>query len=71
MLYGTFEVNQVNHTQLLKPYLSKPVTNSNIKKIAIIGGGISGATTAHSLAQRGYQVTLFERNAALAQEASG
>jgi len=37
----------------------------------VIGGGLAGASTAHSLAIRGWQVTLLERHGALAQEASG
>lgn len=37
----------------------------------VVGGGIAGAATAHSLAKRGYCVTLIERHAALAAEASG
>jgi tRNA 5-methylaminomethyl-2-thiouridine biosynthesis bifunctional protein len=41
------------------------------KKAIVIGGGISGATTAYSLAKRGYTVTLYEKNAELATEASG
>jgi tRNA 5-methylaminomethyl-2-thiouridine biosynthesis bifunctional protein len=37
----------------------------------IIGGGIAGTSSAYSLALRGWQVTLVERHADLAQEASG
>lgn len=40
------------------------------KSIAIIGGGITGVTTAYSLANRGYQVTLFEKNRYPAMETS-
>ena len=31
-------------------------------KIAIIGAGITGVTTAYSLIKRGYRVTVFDRN---------
>jgi tRNA 5-methylaminomethyl-2-thiouridine biosynthesis bifunctional protein len=41
------------------------------RQAVIIGGGIAGASSAHALASRGWQVTLIERHAALAQEASG
>ena len=37
----------------------------------VIGGGIAGVSTAFSLAQRGFRVTLIERHANLAAEASG
>ena len=38
--------------------------------IAILGGGILGTCTALELADRGYRVTLFERNAEVLSEAS-
>ncbi len=37
----------------------------------IIGGGIAGCAAARALAERGIQVTLFERRASIATEASG
>ncbi len=37
----------------------------------IIGGGIAGCSTAYALAQHGVSVTLIERHAEIAQEASG
>ena len=37
----------------------------------VIGGGIAGCQIAHALATRGWQVTLLERHARLATEASG
>lgn len=40
-------------------------------KIAVIGGGIFGSTTAYILASRGAEVDLFERNDDLLKEASG
>ncbi|MDR2212310.1 MAG: FAD-dependent 5-carboxymethylaminomethyl-2-thiouridine(34) oxidoreductase MnmC [Pseudomonadales bacterium] len=39
--------------------------------VAIVGGGLAGCGTAFALAQSGWQVTLFEREAALASAASG
>ncbi len=41
------------------------------KQAIIVGGGIAGCTSAAVLAQRGWQVTLLERNNNLAAEASG
>lgn len=53
------------------PWFAK-YTNTNLsKKVIVIGGGLSGASTAYSLAKRGYNVILYEKNSALALEASG
>lgn len=41
-----------------------------MKSIAVIGGGITGVTTAYALAQRGYAVTLFEKQRYAAMETS-
>lgn len=41
------------------------------KTATIIGAGIAGCATAYALANRGVQVTLLERNASIANEASG
>ena len=42
----------------------------SMKSIAIIGGGITGVTTAYALAKRGFEVTLFERHRYSAMETS-
>jgi D-amino-acid dehydrogenase len=39
-------------------------------QVLVIGGGIIGVTTAYCLRQRGLEVTVLERNAGVAQEAS-
>ena len=41
-----------------------------MKTIAIVGGGITGVTTAYALARRGFSVTLFERHRYAAMETS-
>ena len=41
-----------------------------MKSIAIIGGGITGVTTAYALAKRGFNVTLFEQHRYAAMETS-
>lgn len=41
------------------------------QRVAIIGAGIAGATTAVELSKRGFNVTLFDRSTALASGGSG
>ncbi len=41
-----------------------------MKTIAVIGGGITGVTTAYAIAKRGFTVTLFERHRYAAMETS-
>lgn len=42
-----------------------------VREAVVIGGGLAGNASAYSLALRGWQVTLVERHAQLASEASG
>lgn len=43
---------------------------TNDKKIAVIGGGVTGVTTAYQLLKKGFNVTLFERHRDAAMETS-
>jgi tRNA 5-methylaminomethyl-2-thiouridine biosynthesis bifunctional protein len=54
-----------------KPWFSRPQQPIGERSALVIGAGLAGCATASSLAQRGWQVTLLERHAAIAQEASG
>lgn len=50
--------------------LANPRPNKD-KRVAIIGAGIAGITTARELVARGYQVEIFERESAAAMGGSG
>jgi tRNA 5-methylaminomethyl-2-thiouridine biosynthesis bifunctional protein len=54
-----------------KPWFARPVLELEERKALVIGAGLAGCATAASLAARGWQVSLLERHADLAQEASG
>jgi tRNA 5-methylaminomethyl-2-thiouridine biosynthesis bifunctional protein len=40
-------------------------------RVAVIGGGLAGASAAYAAAQAGMEVTIYERHSSAAQEASG
>ncbi|AWY43506.1 bifunctional tRNA (5-methylaminomethyl-2-thiouridine)(34)-methyltransferase MnmD/FAD-dependent 5-carboxymethylaminomethyl-2-thiouridine(34) oxidoreductase MnmC [Pseudomonas putida] len=54
-----------------KPWFARPTSLTDERRALVIGAGLAGCATAASLAARGWQVSLLERHAALAQEASG
>jgi tRNA 5-methylaminomethyl-2-thiouridine biosynthesis bifunctional protein len=74
MLFGQF-AGQVQGNSLNVPssvIASSTIENSaNVSSAIVIGGGIAGCATAYALAIRGIKVTLLERHAHIAQEASG
>nr|WP_307188168.1 FAD-dependent 5-carboxymethylaminomethyl-2-thiouridine(34) oxidoreductase MnmC [Duganella sp. OV510] len=51
-----------------KPQVAPP---EPVRRAVIIGAGVAGSSAAHRLCARGWQVTLIERHAQPAQEASG
>ncbi|WP_434628145.1 bifunctional tRNA (5-methylaminomethyl-2-thiouridine)(34)-methyltransferase MnmD/FAD-dependent 5-carboxymethylaminomethyl-2-thiouridine(34) oxidoreductase MnmC [Chromobacterium sp. CV08] len=53
------------------PWYARPPQRWRERSAIVVGGGISGAATARSLAGRGWQVTLIERLPHLAGAASG
>ncbi|SEN05174.1 tRNA 5-methylaminomethyl-2-thiouridine biosynthesis bifunctional protein [Pseudomonas sp. ok272] len=55
----------------VKPWFARPAQVIEQRHAMVIGAGLAGCATASSLAARGWQVSLLERHADLAQEASG
>jgi tRNA 5-methylaminomethyl-2-thiouridine biosynthesis bifunctional protein len=54
-----------------KPWFARPAPLTGERHALVIGAGLAGCASAASLAARGWQVSLLERHAAVAQEASG
>ena len=70
MLTGNYSGTAVGDWQ--PPWFARPCPPTDrAKRALVIGAGISGCATAYSLARRGWQVCILERNAAPAMEASG
>ena len=53
------------------PWYARPTATGGPRQALVIGAGLAGSASAASLATRGWQVTVLERHAAPAQEASG
>jgi tRNA 5-methylaminomethyl-2-thiouridine biosynthesis bifunctional protein len=53
------------------PWFDRPQFTPKVRHALVIGAGLAGCATAASLAARGWQVTLLERQHDVAQEASG
>ncbi|WP_040661666.1 bifunctional tRNA (5-methylaminomethyl-2-thiouridine)(34)-methyltransferase MnmD/FAD-dependent 5-carboxymethylaminomethyl-2-thiouridine(34) oxidoreductase MnmC [Neptuniibacter caesariensis] len=69
MLIGTFTGKQKQKT-IAKPWFELP-RGDKPESVTIIGGGLSGCTTARALAERDIQVTLIEKEDQLATGGSG
>ncbi len=53
------------------PWFARPARHTGERTAIVIGAGLAGTATAHSLAVRGWHVTIIDRHDALAAEASG
>lgn len=68
MLAGPFQGATANAPA--PAWFARPAAPTQ-RRALILGGGLAGCSAAASLAQRGWQVELVERRAALAEETSG
>ncbi|AJE20825.1 bifunctional tRNA (5-methylaminomethyl-2-thiouridine)(34)-methyltransferase MnmD/FAD-dependent 5-carboxymethylaminomethyl-2-thiouridine(34) oxidoreductase MnmC [Azotobacter chroococcum] len=68
MLAGRFEGTP---QEAAKPWFARPPRPAGPREALVIGAGLAGCAAAASLARRGWQVTLLERRAAVAEETSG
>ncbi|MTI13824.1 bifunctional tRNA (5-methylaminomethyl-2-thiouridine)(34)-methyltransferase MnmD/FAD-dependent 5-carboxymethylaminomethyl-2-thiouridine(34) oxidoreductase MnmC [Sansalvadorimonas verongulae] len=64
---------QIPHqtTNVNKPWLESVAYKGDKRQALIIGAGLAGASTAHALAERGWQVTVLDKNERPADGASG
>ncbi|WP_067984404.1 bifunctional tRNA (5-methylaminomethyl-2-thiouridine)(34)-methyltransferase MnmD/FAD-dependent 5-carboxymethylaminomethyl-2-thiouridine(34) oxidoreductase MnmC [Neptuniibacter pectenicola] len=69
IIAGTF-IEHKTPTLDTKPWFSLP-KSARPTHVTIIGGGLSGCSTAYSLAQRGIKVTIIEKEKRLATAGSG
>ncbi|RRV07967.1 bifunctional tRNA (5-methylaminomethyl-2-thiouridine)(34)-methyltransferase MnmD/FAD-dependent 5-carboxymethylaminomethyl-2-thiouridine(34) oxidoreductase MnmC [Pseudomonas sp. v388] len=73
VLRGTFIAwpQEVPAPPRAAPWFARPAAVQGERKALVIGAGLAGCATAHSLARRGWQVSVLERHGQAAQEASG
>ncbi len=71
MLTGIFISNNRPSAQNISPPWFQIPDPLQVKTVTIIGAGVAGCSTAYALAQRGWQVTLVDRNPQIAAEGSG
>lgn len=68
---GVFLGNDCAPAPAPKPWFARPEPVTGERHALVVGAGLAGCATAASLAARGWRVSLLERHAELAQEASG
>ena len=68
MLRGVFEGRE--HKPIMHPCFCLPKEQKSIKRVAIIGAGLAGTSTAYVLAQAGIACTIYDEQG-IAQAASG
>ncbi len=74
MLVGHFTAAQPDTEPALPPSplpWHQPAATASVHSVVVVGAGLAGCTTARALAERGLRVTLIERRANPAEEASG
>ncbi|WP_417223843.1 bifunctional tRNA (5-methylaminomethyl-2-thiouridine)(34)-methyltransferase MnmD/FAD-dependent 5-carboxymethylaminomethyl-2-thiouridine(34) oxidoreductase MnmC [Amphritea sp.] len=72
MFVGTFTADKPDSLPPESPAWARlPLKHSGEKTAIVIGAGIAGCSTAHSLAKRGWKVTLVDKNSQIAAEGSG
>ncbi|WP_299204792.1 bifunctional tRNA (5-methylaminomethyl-2-thiouridine)(34)-methyltransferase MnmD/FAD-dependent 5-carboxymethylaminomethyl-2-thiouridine(34) oxidoreductase MnmC [uncultured Amphritea sp.] len=74
MLVGSFANNALSEepeTTWSPSWFKLPQKHTGDRSALIIGAGIAGCSTARSLAQRGWKVTLVDKNPQIAAEGSG
>lgn len=68
---GVFLGDPSPRPALAKPWFARPTHATGERHALVVGAGLAGCATAASLAARGWRVSLLERHAEVAQEASG
>lgn len=63
MLRGTVAMGVSTAGALTASGLGRASGAPNGRRVAVLGGGVAGLTAAHELAERGFQVTVYERRA--------
>jgi len=69
MLRGALDTIPVSQTSL--PWYALPKHETKSRHAVIIGAGIAGISTAHSLARQGWTIDILEREDSIAQGGSG